>query len=262
MQYEDQLDELNMLTGRIHALSDALEAKGFYPAGGAEAADAIETAVKIKTPGRVLVPINNWAAFGGSKEIIVWMPMAEIAQTITTIVELRKQIIEDIYQITGLSDIMRGETDARETLGAQNLKAQFGSSRIKDKQMEMVRIARDLVGIAGEIITEKFADETIIVMSQTQVPTKQMQQQQIMQLQMQLQQILQQAQQAAQNPQIQQMPPEQKQQIVQAAQQQGSQLENEIKKIGGKPNIEQVLTFLRDDRARSLCSTSRPTRPL
>ena len=36
LQYKDQLDEVNMLTGRIHALSDALEVKGFYPAGGAE----------------------------------------------------------------------------------------------------------------------------------------------------------------------------------------------------------------------------------
>ena len=34
LQYRDQLEELNLLTGRIHALSDALEVKGFYPAGG------------------------------------------------------------------------------------------------------------------------------------------------------------------------------------------------------------------------------------
>ena len=52
MQYKDQLEELNMLTGRIHALSDAVEAKGFYPAGGAEMADAIETAIKLQDAGR------------------------------------------------------------------------------------------------------------------------------------------------------------------------------------------------------------------
>ena len=39
---------------------------------------------------------------------------------------LRKQIIEDIYQIMGLSDIMRGATDPQETLGAQQLKTQYG----------------------------------------------------------------------------------------------------------------------------------------
>ena len=79
LQYKDQLEELNLLTGRIHALCDALEAKGFYPAGGAELADAIQTAIAIKTPGRVLVPISNWAAFGGSKEVIIWLPIDMIA---------------------------------------------------------------------------------------------------------------------------------------------------------------------------------------
>ena len=102
MQYRDQLEELNMLTGRIHALSDAVEAKGFYPSGGAELGNAIETAVKLKTPGVVMVPINNWAAFGGTKDVIIWLPIDMIAQTITGLVALRKQIIEDIYQIMGL----------------------------------------------------------------------------------------------------------------------------------------------------------------
>src|SRR6187397_315845 len=61
MQYRDQLKEINMLTGRIHALSDALEVKGFYPAGGGEAADAIQTALKLNSPSEVMVPISNWA---------------------------------------------------------------------------------------------------------------------------------------------------------------------------------------------------------
>ena len=166
-----------MLTGRIHALSDALEAKGFYPAGGAEIADAVQAAIKTNTPGRVLVPISNWAAFGGSKEVIIWLPIDMIAQTITALVALRKQVIEDIYQIMGLSDIMRGATDPDETLGAQQLKTQYGSTRIRDKQQELVRLARDLVEITAEIITEKFDAVTIIEMSQTQLPTSAMVQQ-------------------------------------------------------------------------------------
>ena len=145
LQYKDQFDEINLLTGRIHALSDAVEVKGFYPAGGAEMADAIQAAVPAKTPGRLLVPIANWAAFGGTKEVIIWLPIDMIATTITALVALRKQIIEDIYQIMGLSDIMRGATDPNETLGAQQTEAQYGTSRIRDKQKEMVRMARDLV---------------------------------------------------------------------------------------------------------------------
>jgi hypothetical protein len=254
LQYKDQLEEVNLLTGRIHALSDALEAKGFYPAGGAEIGDAVQAAIKTHTAGRVLVPISNWAAFGGSKEVIVWLPIDMIATTITALVELRKQIIDDIYQIMGLSDIMRGATDPRETLGAQNLKTQYGSTRIRDKQAELVRIARDLVGIVTEIIADKFAEDTIIEMSQTQLPTQAMQQQAALQMRQQLAMQQQQLAQVAQSPQTQQMmqaDPQGAQAQLQAAQAQLAQGEQAIAKIMATPTIEQVFAFLKDNRMRS-----------
>ena len=244
MQYRDQLDEINLLTARIHALSDSVEVKAFYPAGGAEIADAMQTALAIKTPGVTMVPISNWAAFGGSKEILLYWPIDMIAQTIIQLVTLRKQIIEDIYQIMGLSDIMRGATDPNETLGAQQLKTQYGSTRIRDKQQEMVRLARDLVEICSEIITEKFDDVTIIEMSQTQLPTQAMQAQKMAQIQ----QGLQQGQQMmAQAPQGQPQDPAQGQQIQQMMQQGQAKLQ----KMQEEPTIEQVLKFLSDNRAKS-----------
>ena len=45
LQYKDQLDEVNTLTGRLHALAQYLEVKGFYPAGSAEISDAVQAAV-------------------------------------------------------------------------------------------------------------------------------------------------------------------------------------------------------------------------
>ena len=240
MQYKDQLEEINLLTGRIHALSDAIEAKGFYPAGGGEIADAVTRAVTLKSPGVIMVPISNWAAFGGSKEVIIWLPIAEIAQTITHLVTLRKEIINDIYQIIGLSDIMRGSTNPMETLGAQQLKSQYGSTRIKDKQQELVRLARDLVEITIEIIFEKFDDKTMIEMSQTELPTNRQLEQQIMQ-------IMTQARQAAMSPQGQQMMQAQPDQ-VQAIQQ---QVQSQIEKLQAQPTIDQVMQLVKDYRARA-----------
>jgi hypothetical protein len=245
MQYRDQLDEINLLTSRIHALSDALEAKGFYPAGGAELAEAVQAAVSTHSSGRLLVPISNWAAFGGTKDIVIWLPIDMIATTITALVMLRKQIIEDIYQITGMADIMRGDTDPNETLGAQKLKNQYGTTRIRDKQQEMVRVARDLVEICSEIITEKFDDVTIIEMSQTQLPTMDMLQDQIGQVKQQAQQQLDQLGQQAQQ---QQGDP---QQLMQQAQQIIQQANQQVQKLQQEVSIEQVLHFLRDTRAKS-----------
>ncbi len=258
MQYSDQLQEINMLTGRIHALSDAIEVKGFYPAGGAELADAVQSAIAIKTPGRVLVPISNWAAFGGSKEIIIWLPIDMIATTITALVALRKQIIEDIYQIMGLSDIMRGATDPSETLGAQQLKTQYGSTRIRDKQQEMVRIARDLVEITSEIITERFDPSTLIEMSQTQLPTKEMQQRRAQQIINEVQKLQQTVQQMKQLP-----PPgppggapggppqDPAAQAEQQLQQLTEQAQQKLQKMAQEPTLDQVLYFLQDNRAKS-----------
>jgi hypothetical protein len=265
MQYKDQLEEVNQLTGRIHALADALEVKGFYPAGGGEIADAVQSAIAIKTPGRILVPISNWAAFGGSKEVIIWLPIDQIALTIKELVALRKQLIEDVYQIMGLSDIMRGATDPDETLGAQKLKSDYGSVRTRDKQYELQRIAKDLVCICCEIMTQKFANTTLIEMSQSQLPTQQIQQMKIQQLR---QQVVM-AQQAMQQMQMQrmQLPPPQPDaqapgqspgqpadptaQPMQQIQTWMQQAQAKIEQIQQEPTIEQVLTFLKDTRAKA-----------
>jgi hypothetical protein len=240
LQYRDQLEEINLLTGRIHALSDAIEAKGFYPAGGGEIADAVNTAIKLKSPGQVLVPISNWAAFGGSKEIIIWLPIDMIAQTITALVTLRKEIINDIYQIIGLSDIMRGSTNPMETLGAQQLKSQYGSTRIKDKQQELVRLARDLVEISIEIITEKFDQKTMIEMSQTELPTN-------AQIDQQITKIMTQAQQAAMSPQGQQMMQQQPDQVKEIQ----AQVQSQIEKLKKQATLDQVMKLVKDYRARA-----------
>src|SRR6185369_14586874 len=254
LQYEDQLDEINDLTGRIHALSSALTVKGFYPGGGGELAEAIETAIKITTPGAVMVPISNWAAFGGSKETIIWMPIEVIAAVITQLITTRKPTIDDIYQITGLADIMRGSTDARETLGAQELKTQFGSTRIKDKQQALVRVARDLVVISSDIMTDVFNPTTLIEMSQTQLPTQAMQQQQIQQLHQELMQQQQQWQQAQADPrfaQAQQSNPQAVQQATQEFERAMKSGQAALQKINEAPTIEQVMRFLKDNRAKA-----------
>ena len=261
MQYRDQLEEINTLTGRIHALSEAVAVKGFYPGSG-EVAEAIETALKINTPGTTIVPISNFAALGSGNggNPIVWMPIDMIATTIQGLVALRKQIIDDIYQITGLADIMRGDTDPSETLGAQQLKTQYGSTRIRDKQQELVRLARDLVEITSEIITEKFDSATMIEMSQTQLPTEKMQmqavralQQQMMMLQQQAQQAQAQAQQAQQQAPPPNAPPGQ-QDPAQAQsdqmQQQMMTMQAQLQSVQNKPTTEQVFRFLKDNRAK------------
>jgi hypothetical protein len=78
---------------------------------------------------------------------------------------------ETIYEITGLSDILRGATVASETATAQQIKSQFGSLRIQDRQREVQRFARDLYRLKAEIMAERFEPENLAVMTGVELPT-------------------------------------------------------------------------------------------
>ncbi|MCK4207189.1 hypothetical protein J3U99_20690 [Brucella pituitosa] len=256
--YKDQLEEIAELTRRIHALSDAIKVKGFYPSAG-EQGDAVETAMKLNDDSKIMVPVSNWAAFGEGGTPIVWLPVDMIVTTITALVALRKQVIDDVYQIMGLSDIMRGSTEASETATAQNIKAQYGSIRILDKQQELVRVARDLARIAAEIIAENFSQKTIEEICQMDLPTDAEIKKQIgeiedaakKQLKSKLDEIKKQveanpqmAQQAQQNPQ------QAEQAFAQMQQQIMQQAEQQTAKLSATVTIDQVMKVLRDQRVR------------
>lgn len=241
LYYKDQIDEVNELTSRISALSEGLRLKGFYSGGAEDIADAIETAIRSQDNNAILIPVPNTAALSGSgSSIVEWMPIREVADTIFNCVSLRQQLINDIYEITGISDIMRGTTQASETLGAQQLKSQFGATRIRDRQDELARIARDSTRIAGEIMAENFSPETLLSMSQyDELPRQE-------QIAQQSQQIQSQIAQAQSDPNIQQQAqqnPEQAQQLLQQAQQQLRDLQQQV-------TFEQVYQFLQDQRMR------------
>lgn len=168
----DQLDEINELTARISSLSESLRLKGFYASGASEVGEAIEAAMKATDNKAVLVPVSNFAALGGGslKDAIVWLPVREVAEVITALVALRKQLIEDVYEVSGISDIMRGQTAASETATAQNLKAQYGSVRVRERQNEMVRVARDVIRIKAEVYAEQKPVQELAEMAQMQLP--------------------------------------------------------------------------------------------
>jgi hypothetical protein len=256
LMYKDQLEEINEITARIGALTESLRLRGFYPAGAGEISDAIETAVKNQSDNQILVPISNWSMLGGAgaKDTIVWLPLDMVSKVITDLIALRKQLIDDVYQITGLSDIMRGSTVASETLGAQQLKSQYGSVRIKDRQEELVRVARDIVRIVCEILSENFDAAELLAMSQLQIPSDADIQSQIVPMMQEMQNVGLQMQQAQSDPQIMAMAqqnPDQAKQVIDQAQQHMQQLQGQIAKIEETVTIEKVMAFIKNDRIRS-----------
>lgn len=163
--YQDQAEEIDDLTRRIASMTDSLKVVGFYPKGS-EATFEIEKALNPGVENK-MIGVEAWAAFSerGGVQSIQFLPLKDVIGTIQACVELRKQLIQDVYEITGLSDIMRGATNPHETLGAQQLKQQNGSIRVRDRQREIQRFARDIIQIIAEIVAEKFSPKTILMMT-------------------------------------------------------------------------------------------------
>ena len=167
--YKDQAEEINELTQRISALSDALRMRGFYPAGASDVSDALEAAIRSDEDGAVLIPVASLASLGAGslKDSVIWMPVRDVAVTIKELVALRAQLIQDVYQITGISDIVRGATNPNETASAQQLKAQWGSVRIRERQAALSRLARDITRLVGEVMAENTEADDLQRLAQT-----------------------------------------------------------------------------------------------
>lgn len=172
--YQDQANEIDDLTEKIANLTDFLIMRGFVPAGpSADGADAVRIMIQslqsaMTSNKNVFVPVESWAGFtekGGAAKLIDWLPVDKVMQALKAAVETRTQLIQDVYQITGISDILRGQTDAQETFGAQQLKAQTGSRRISNAKDEVARFCRNIGQLVAEVIAEVFQPQTIADMT-------------------------------------------------------------------------------------------------
>ena len=214
--YEEQAKELNRVTVRINKLIAALKVRGFYDST-VEGLDKVMTA-----DDNVLVPAENVAALQQGQTLekaIFLMPIEKLISVLQQLYTQRQQVKQVIYEITGIADIMRGSSVASETLGAQQIKNQWGTLRLKKSQKEVMRYTRDCLRIMAEIAVTKLSPETLKAMTGLPFP--------------------QQAEQA------------QAQAIAQQAAASGQQPPQELAAVLQQPSIEQLLAMLRDDLQRT-----------
>jgi hypothetical protein len=93
---------------------------------------------------------------------IDWLPLDAITTALRELNAAREVIKGQIYELTGIADIVRGASKASETLGAQQIKAQFASVRIKKLQDEVARFARDVMRIKAEMMVTHFEPEILV----------------------------------------------------------------------------------------------------
>jgi hypothetical protein len=162
-EYEDQAQELDNLTQRIFLLTKACKAVGVFNAEFKELGRLFTEGVDNK-----LFPVTAWAAMsekGGLKGAIDMMDTSTIIVTLRELYAAREQVKQAIYEIMGISDILRGASKAQETLGAQQLKANFGSLRMRSSQGDVARFASDIFKLKAQVICKFYPPELIVQMS-------------------------------------------------------------------------------------------------
>jgi hypothetical protein len=163
IEYQDQAIEIDQLTNRIDLLIKALKVAGVYDASEKQLARLLDEGHENK-----LIPVPSWAAFaqkGGLTAAISFLPIKEVGDVLKGLFEARDKIKADMFEITGLSDIVRGQADPRETAEAVATKGRWGSLRLQARQTNVARFCRDIICMMGEIISEHFPEETLIVSS-------------------------------------------------------------------------------------------------
>ncbi len=161
--YQDQANELDTLSERIQGLIDALKVRGVYDS-------SIPEIGRLFTEGEnnALIPVVNWNAFAekqGLKGAIDLVDIQPLAFALKTAYEAMDQCKQQIYDITGLADIVRGQSVASETATAQQIKGQYASMRLNSMKHDVAQFATEILQLKAQIICNKFDPETLTKIS-------------------------------------------------------------------------------------------------
>jgi len=163
-EYQDQADELDSLSARIKALTDAVRVNGVYDSSIPELKRILQEGVDNR-----LIGVKNWAELttkGGIGKAMDFLPLDMIVKALLTLHESFDKAKQKMDEITGISDIIRGQSSGvQKTATEQRIKGQFASLRIDERKKDAARLARDTIAIKGEIIAEQFSTEILAEMT-------------------------------------------------------------------------------------------------
>ena len=156
------LKEIDELAVRIKKLVQQLRPRALS-AGGVdiEALAIADDGELVEVTEKVLHLIEG----GGVDKLLSWFPLDPVVKAIEQLAVRLEVLKQQLYEVSGLADILRGQSNAQETLGAQQIKSQWASLRIQQAQTEVQRFAADVFNIKAELISKHFRPENIIAMT-------------------------------------------------------------------------------------------------
>ena len=151
------IEELSGVIDRMSLTMKALKVTGAFDSSFPNLADILNKDVALVA----VADFDKLKNAGGLKGIVDFMPIEQYITALQALATRRDDIIQNIYQVTGVSDIMRGSSNPTETATAVKQKTNFGTLRNQDRQNDMQRFICDLYRLKAEIICEQFSFDSL-----------------------------------------------------------------------------------------------------
>lgn len=154
--YQDLAIELDEISARINALTKRIKVRGAY--NGAQE----ELGQILKQEDGEMVAVNGLDySFDIGKQVFI-VDISPIINALNQLYIARENAKSSMFEINGISDIVRGDTRASETLGAQRMKVGFANLRIQDRKTMVESFCRDTLALMVEVVCEHFSPESIL----------------------------------------------------------------------------------------------------
>jgi hypothetical protein len=160
--YQDQQETLNQLCQKAQDIARYIKVLSISSSENPELDNIL------RKPNGTHIQLSNFQMYlqqGGVKTALEVLSMADHAAILRVLHEAMEQEKQQIYDITGISDIVRGTSRASETLGAQQIKTQYAMSRISERQRKVAKFCRDVVALMAQIVKNHFQPQTMIRMA-------------------------------------------------------------------------------------------------
>jgi hypothetical protein len=154
----DELDELN---NRCAKLSKALAVRFVYDAASPEIKDLYTNVAENQGIG-----VKNWSQFasdkGGLQGSIQFAPLDPVSNAFHIASGHLERIKAQIYEVEGISDIMRGQAMPYETATATTAKSQQAFGRFASRQQDVAKYVESLLRLKAHVICKFYQPDLIV----------------------------------------------------------------------------------------------------
>jgi len=156
---KDQILEVERLTTRIHALTQAVRPNFLYDAA---MGDYLEQLFQDDLKG---IGVTGWTANkgrGGLQGGMEFLPVEQFVNVLNTLQQNRQAALQQLYETLKVSDLLRGTSEQYKSATANRLESAWSSLGLIVRQNMFCKFISDAIMHLGTIIAEQFDEETIL----------------------------------------------------------------------------------------------------